>query len=190
MPSSTLLSVNLRDRSMVWQKSGWKTFDPAVQPYGRTKCAKRSQQCGRALNLAARFPRAGYVRRGFAFRQCRSVTMVSNRLRREARWRRIVDFRLIDARLSLQFDQDLPAPMIGRSGAQFGDIGPAENALDVLARVTLFQIVKNVPAPLAPMRHPAACIDADIVDAAIRRIDAVKLQYQRVTVFVRHRCLS
>jgi hypothetical protein len=27
-------AVNLRDRSAAWQKSGWKTFDPAAQPYG------------------------------------------------------------------------------------------------------------------------------------------------------------
>ncbi len=27
-------AVNLRDRSTAWQKSGWKTFDPASKPYG------------------------------------------------------------------------------------------------------------------------------------------------------------
>ena len=27
-------AVNLRDRTAAWQKSGWKTFDPASKPYG------------------------------------------------------------------------------------------------------------------------------------------------------------
>jgi hypothetical protein len=27
-------SVDLRERSAAWQKAGWKTFDPAAQPYG------------------------------------------------------------------------------------------------------------------------------------------------------------
>src|ERR1700745_3869732 len=27
-------AVNLRDRSAAWQKSGWKSFDPASPPYG------------------------------------------------------------------------------------------------------------------------------------------------------------
>src|SRR6476661_7592520 len=27
-------AVNLRERSAAWQKTGWKTFDPASQPYG------------------------------------------------------------------------------------------------------------------------------------------------------------
>lgn len=27
-------SVNMRDRSAAWQKSGWKAFDPASKPYG------------------------------------------------------------------------------------------------------------------------------------------------------------
>ena len=27
-------SVNLKDRSAAWQKTGWKSFDPASEPYG------------------------------------------------------------------------------------------------------------------------------------------------------------
>src|SRR5690348_12604243 len=27
-------AVNLRDRSAAWQRSGWKSYDPAAQPYG------------------------------------------------------------------------------------------------------------------------------------------------------------
>jgi hypothetical protein len=27
-------AVNLRDRTVAWQKSGWQSFDPAAQPYG------------------------------------------------------------------------------------------------------------------------------------------------------------
>jgi hypothetical protein len=36
-------AVNLRDRSAVWQKSGWKTFDPANKPYGADEVRKERQ---------------------------------------------------------------------------------------------------------------------------------------------------
>jgi hypothetical protein len=36
-------AVNLRDRSAVWQKSGWKTFDPASKPYGPDEVRKERQ---------------------------------------------------------------------------------------------------------------------------------------------------
>jgi hypothetical protein len=39
-------SVNLRDRSTAWQKSGWKTFDPASQPYGADEVRKERQLYG------------------------------------------------------------------------------------------------------------------------------------------------
>ena len=39
-------SVNLRDRSTAWQKSGWKTFDPASKPYGAEEVRKERQLYG------------------------------------------------------------------------------------------------------------------------------------------------
>jgi hypothetical protein len=42
-------SVNLRDRSTAWQKSGWKSFDPASKPYGAEEVRKERQLYGGAL---------------------------------------------------------------------------------------------------------------------------------------------
>ena len=42
-------SVNLRDRSAAWQKSGWKTFDPAAKPYGADDIRKERQLYGSGL---------------------------------------------------------------------------------------------------------------------------------------------
>jgi hypothetical protein len=39
-------AVNLRDRSAAWQKSGWKSFDPARQPYGAEEVRKERQLYG------------------------------------------------------------------------------------------------------------------------------------------------
>lgn len=39
-------AVNLRDRSAAWQKSGWKTFDPASKPYGADEVRKERQLYG------------------------------------------------------------------------------------------------------------------------------------------------
>ena len=39
-------AVNLRDRSTAWQKSGWKTFDPASKPYGADEVRKERQLYG------------------------------------------------------------------------------------------------------------------------------------------------
>ena len=39
-------SVNLRDRSAAWQKSGWKTFDPSSPPYGADEVRKERQLYG------------------------------------------------------------------------------------------------------------------------------------------------
>jgi hypothetical protein len=39
-------AVNLRDRSTAWQKSGWKTFDPASKPYGADDVRKERQLYG------------------------------------------------------------------------------------------------------------------------------------------------
>lgn len=36
-------SVNLRDRSAAWQKSGWKTFDPASKPYDADEVRRERQ---------------------------------------------------------------------------------------------------------------------------------------------------
>src|SRR6202048_3422696 len=36
-------AVNLRDRRATWQKSGWKSFDPAGKPYGADKVRKERQ---------------------------------------------------------------------------------------------------------------------------------------------------
>jgi hypothetical protein len=42
-------AVNLRDRSAAWQKSGWKAFDPASQPYGAEEVRKERQLYGGGL---------------------------------------------------------------------------------------------------------------------------------------------
>jgi len=39
-------SVNLLDRRSAWQKSGWKTFDPASKPYGADEVRKERQLYG------------------------------------------------------------------------------------------------------------------------------------------------
>ena len=39
-------AVNLRDRSAAWQKSGWKTFDPASKPYDAEGVRKERQLYG------------------------------------------------------------------------------------------------------------------------------------------------
>jgi hypothetical protein len=39
-------AVNLQDRSAAWQKSGWKTFDPASKPYGADDVRKERQLYG------------------------------------------------------------------------------------------------------------------------------------------------
>ncbi|WP_426615284.1 general stress protein [Bradyrhizobium sp. McL0616] len=39
-------AVNLRDRSAAWQKAGWKSFDPAAQPYGAEEVRKERQIYG------------------------------------------------------------------------------------------------------------------------------------------------
>jgi hypothetical protein len=43
-------AVNLQDRSTAWQKSGWKTFDPASKPYGADDVRKERQLYGRGLS--------------------------------------------------------------------------------------------------------------------------------------------
>lgn len=42
-------AVNLRDRTAAWQKSGWKTFDPASKPYGADEVRKERQLYGGGL---------------------------------------------------------------------------------------------------------------------------------------------
>src|SRR6201747_3016644 len=39
-------SVNLRDRSAAWRKTGWQTFDPASKPYGADEVRKERQLYG------------------------------------------------------------------------------------------------------------------------------------------------
>ena len=39
-------AVNLQDRSAAWQKSGWKTFDPASKPYDAEEIRKERQLYG------------------------------------------------------------------------------------------------------------------------------------------------
>jgi hypothetical protein len=39
-------AVNLRDRSAAWQKSGWKSYDPAAQPYGADEVRRERQLYG------------------------------------------------------------------------------------------------------------------------------------------------
>lgn len=41
-------AVNLRDRSAAWHKTGWKSFDPASQPYGADEVRKERQIYGGA----------------------------------------------------------------------------------------------------------------------------------------------
>src|SRR3954447_17925089 len=36
-------AVNLQDRSAAWQKSGWKSFDPASKPYGAEEVRRERQ---------------------------------------------------------------------------------------------------------------------------------------------------
>jgi hypothetical protein len=42
-------AVNLRDRTSAWQKSGWKSFDPASKPYGAEEVRKERQLYGGSL---------------------------------------------------------------------------------------------------------------------------------------------
>jgi len=42
-------AVNLGDRRAAWQKSGWKSFDPASQPYGADQVRKERQLYGTGL---------------------------------------------------------------------------------------------------------------------------------------------
>jgi len=39
-------AVNLRDRRAAWQKTGWKSFDPASQPYGAEEVRRERQLYG------------------------------------------------------------------------------------------------------------------------------------------------
>jgi hypothetical protein len=41
-------AVNLRDRTAAWQKSGWRSFDPAAQPYGADEL-RRERELYRSL---------------------------------------------------------------------------------------------------------------------------------------------
>ena len=42
-------SVNLRDRSAAWQKSGWKSFDPSREPYGAEEVRWERQLYGAGM---------------------------------------------------------------------------------------------------------------------------------------------
>jgi hypothetical protein len=42
-------AVNLRDRSAAWQKAGWKSFDPASEPYGAEAVRKERRLHSDAL---------------------------------------------------------------------------------------------------------------------------------------------
>lgn len=42
-------AVNLRDRSAAWQKSGWKSFDPASKPYGADELRDERKRYGGSL---------------------------------------------------------------------------------------------------------------------------------------------
>lgn len=44
-------AVNLRDRSAAWQKTGWKTFDPASQPYGADEVRKERELYGNSAGM-------------------------------------------------------------------------------------------------------------------------------------------
>ncbi|QOZ65933.1 hypothetical protein [Bradyrhizobium arachidis] len=39
-------AVNLRNRTAAWQKSGWKSYDPAAQPYGADEVRRERQLYG------------------------------------------------------------------------------------------------------------------------------------------------
>ena len=43
-------AVNLGDRRAAWQKSGWKSFDPASQPYGEEEVRKERQLYGGGMH--------------------------------------------------------------------------------------------------------------------------------------------
>ncbi len=42
-------AVDLRGRSAAWQKSGWRSFDPASKPYGADEVRKERQLYGGGL---------------------------------------------------------------------------------------------------------------------------------------------
>lgn len=42
-------AVNLTDRSAAWQKSGWKSFDPASKPYGADELRDQRKRYGGSL---------------------------------------------------------------------------------------------------------------------------------------------
>jgi hypothetical protein len=44
-------AVNLRDRSAAWQKAGWKSYDPAAQPYSADQVRKERQLYGTSAGL-------------------------------------------------------------------------------------------------------------------------------------------
>jgi hypothetical protein len=44
-------AVNLRDRSAAWQKAGWKSYDPAAQPYSADQVRKERQLYGGSAGL-------------------------------------------------------------------------------------------------------------------------------------------
>jgi hypothetical protein len=44
-------AVNLRDRSAAWQKSGWKTFDPAAPAYGPDEVRRERQLYGDSAGM-------------------------------------------------------------------------------------------------------------------------------------------
>ena len=46
-------SVNLRDRSAAWQKTGWKTYDPASKPYGAEE-VRKERHLSALMSLTAR----------------------------------------------------------------------------------------------------------------------------------------
>ena len=59
-------SVNLRDRSAAWQKTGWKSYDPASKPYGAEEVRKERQDVHQRhlsalMSLTARIVRAVIV---------------------------------------------------------------------------------------------------------------------------------
>jgi hypothetical protein len=56
-------AVNLQDRRAAWQKSGWKSFDPAGTPYGADEVRKERQVYGwNAINELPRRPTpAGFI---------------------------------------------------------------------------------------------------------------------------------
>jgi hypothetical protein len=44
-------AVNLRDRSAAWQKAGWKSYDPAAQPYSAEQVRQERQLYGASAGL-------------------------------------------------------------------------------------------------------------------------------------------